>query len=64
MSEVDATILKLARDGVPYADIQQATGLSEGSVSYRIHRLRKLGHPIPYRSYFVKRCAPNARRLT
>jgi DNA-binding Lrp family transcriptional regulator len=57
MSEVDATILKLARDGLPYRAIQDTTGLSEGSVSWRIHNLRREGHVIPYRSYYVRRAS-------
>jgi DNA-binding Lrp family transcriptional regulator len=46
VSDLDRTILQLARNGVPYVDIMKATGLSEGSVSWRIHKLRKLGFAI------------------
>jgi DNA-binding Lrp family transcriptional regulator len=63
MSDLDRTILQLARDGVPYRDIQETTGLSEGSVSWRIHRLRKQGHAIPHYSYCTKRRAPSARGI-
>ncbi len=55
MSDLDRTILQLAREGVPYSEIQKATGLSEGLVAFRIHKLRKLGFAIPGRTPQTRR---------